>query len=368
MRRVFPVLCALVIFFSCTPLSVSAATNLYPVVDWVDVAEPYYVDEENNLTLLSINFPLPSTFMYIREGNTAMAKSTPGSNTPKLNYVFFPGRNYSIDFVFQNLWTHDLYNAFDIELRPKFRLTGINFPTEYNSSTNLTKAPTIYFMSSYNTYEDGKYVYSGYDYNFTGDNNGYFGVSKPDYKVSCVGLLFDEYDTVTFSCRMRNFQVKTTVSATVELLGFEAYLRVPTDFYQKWLQPGRDELQDKNNLLLQNQEILLNNMIEEQQTTNEKMDDVIGGTPEQNEQISGALDGMEDSTDKLDQMGDTLNSVEKPAVEDMNVGITDLVPETSLLAYTSPILALWENKTLLAFLIIVLTLVLVSWVMFGKKG
>lgn len=94
---------------------------------------------------------------------------------------------------------------------------------------------------------------------------------------------------------------------------------------------------------------------------------LINGTPQQNAAVSDANDEMITAGDKLGELTDQME-VEKPDTEDIDVSIDSFIPETSILAYTGPILAFWNNDSLKAMLIIVLTLVLVSWVMFGKKG
>jgi hypothetical protein len=107
-------------------------------------------------------------------------------------------------------------------------------------------------------------------------------------------------------------------------------------------------------------------LLQNQNQTNQN-NTIINGTPEQNQQVGDANDKMESAGDKLGDLNDQMQ-VEKPDTEDMDVSIDSLVPGTSILAYTQPILEFWENPTLKAMLIIVMTLVLVSWVMFGKKG
>lgn len=93
----------------------------------------------------------------------------------------------------------------------------------------------------------------------------------------------------------------------------------------------------------------------------------VSGSPEQQQQVADAVDKMEQSSNALGQLGDQMNSVEKPAPSDMNVSPNAMIPDTALTAYTTPITYLWHNSTLVAMLTIVVTLVLVSWVFFGKK-
>ena len=101
---------------------------------------------------------------------------------------------------------------------------------------------------------------------------------------------------------------------------------------------------------------------------NNALGDLANGTPEQNQQAQDAVGGLNSSTDKLGQLGDTMASVEKPSIDSNKISADSLVPHTSLVVLSSPFQALWENKQLLAMLTIVVTLVLVSWVFFGKKG
>ena len=97
-------------------------------------------------------------------------------------------------------------------------------------------------------------------------------------------------------------------------------------------------------------------------------DKIVNGTPEQDQIANESNNEMSAAAGKLDNLGDQLNSVEKPDVGSMNVGINDLVGDSSsLLLLTSPIREIWQNPVALGFITIVLTLVLVSWVFFGKK-
>lgn len=99
-----------------------------------------------------------------------------------------------------------------------------------------------------------------------------------------------------------------------------------------------------------------------------KIDSAINGTPEQNQQAQDAVGGLNNSTDKLGQLGDQMASVEKPSFDNSNISADSLVPDTSLVVLASPFQALWENNQLLAMLTIVVTVVLISWVFFGKKA
>lgn len=99
-----------------------------------------------------------------------------------------------------------------------------------------------------------------------------------------------------------------------------------------------------------------------------KFDSMISGTPEQNEQVDNAVGDLNDKADDLGALGDQMASVEKPEINSADFSAEKLVPKTSLTVLSAPFHALWENNTLLAMLSIVVALVLVSWIFFGKKG
>lgn len=121
----------------------------------------------------------------------------------------------------------------------------------------------------------------------------------------------------------------------------------------------------QQNEKMQNTLDSVKNALEEQ---GKKMDDILNGTPEQNEQVNGAVGDLNDKADDLGALGDQMASVEKPEINSADFSADKLVPKTSLLALSAPFHALWENNTLLAMLSIVVALVLVSWIFFGKKG
>lgn len=100
---------------------------------------------------------------------------------------------------------------------------------------------------------------------------------------------------------------------------------------------------------------------------NENINSAINGTPEQNNKVNSAVDEMTQAGDKLGSLGDSMSSVEKPAADSIEADIGKFVDPVSFGVLTAPFHRLWENDTLLAVLSIVVTLVIVSWVFFGKK-
>ena len=117
----------------------------------------------------------------------------------------------------------------------------------------------------------------------------------------------------------------------------------------------------------QNQKLMkdINTKLEKQGQT---LDSILSGTPDMNDQVDSSVNNMQSSTDKLGQLGDSMK-VEQPDVSGIKTDLGDLVDFDAVLAFVNPFMRIWDNNSLLfSFLTIVLTLVIVSWVMFGKKG
>lgn len=98
------------------------------------------------------------------------------------------------------------------------------------------------------------------------------------------------------------------------------------------------------------------------------LNDMVNGTDEQHAIVNDSVQGMQQAGSKLDGLGDQLNSVEKPDVDDMNVSADKLLggmAATTML--TAPVLEIWKNPVALSILTVVVTIVLISWVFFGKK-
>lgn len=225
--------------------------------------------------------------------------------------------------------------------------TGIGISCNFNIDADVSwffpyvRHSITYYDSNFNVVSQDK-VSLGRDYDFVSDTQGEtfstFVIEKPsNAKYLTVSVLLQNWHTLdTFS----------RVPVTVSLDEFQLVLAISTieleKEYENTILDQNDTLIDQNNSL-------------------------INGTPQQNEQMNSAVGEMESAGDKLGSLNEQMQ-VEKPDIDSFDVSIDTLVPYDTLLAYTSPFTSLWESNTLLGMLMIVLTLVLVSWVMFGKKG
>ena len=84
--------------------------------------------------------------------------------------------------------------------------------------------------------------------------------------------------------------------------------------------------------------------------------------------MNNSVYGMNNSSLGLSDIGDSLSSVGTPELNSADFDASALVPFSSFVVLSSPFHALWENRTLLGMLTIVVSLTIVSWIFFGKKG
>lgn len=139
-----------------------------------------------------------------------------------------------------------------------------------------------------------------------------------------------------FEFELRNFEINLSISALYRI----------------------NETTQENNALLRE----VKRQLAEQGKT---MDDILNGTPEQNEvvgNISGAL------TDKGDQLGGLVDDIqtEKPALD--SVDVDSIIPQTGITTLSGAISPIAENPLIIKILVMVGTLLLVSYVLFGKRG
>lgn len=98
-------------------------------------------------------------------------------------------------------------------------------------------------------------------------------------------------------------------------------------------------------------------------------DSIVAGTPEMDSIAQGSNQNLSNSSDKLDSLGDQLASVTKPNVEDIKPSSPEQIvtdPNAGVIL-SGPITSLWDNPVIFGIVSTVLTLVLLSWVFFGKK-
>lgn len=340
-KRFFPLLTVCVILLSCFVAPVSAEG-----INYRDYEGNVTVDGDNDI--VTVNLP---TYWFtgliampdgrgLQPWNGHNFSCTIGDDINKLNIYLAPfgteigaydraytGRYLSMDNIPSDA---EFYLQFGVTTSSPDSFT-ISRIQERVYSVNDSYA-SMYSMNTYPGGEPGSFAVSTvFD---AVDAQGWF----PEY------IMYLQSGGTTFA--------GTTISFEVYSFRLEVSI---SSLYRLQEQSGIT-----NDLLTE-----VNKQLEEQGKT---MEDILNGTPEMNDKVDSAVDDMNNAGEKLEELGESLSNVEKPNTDNLEVGIDSFLPETSFLAYTAPIRNLWENDSLVGMLIIVLTLVLVSWVFFGKKG
>ena len=198
----------------------------------------------------------------------------------------------------------------------------------------------------------------------TGDNQNYIQWLTSEYTPCILGGITE--NSVTLSkqgfntCFLDTYigGIRSTPDSdyrvAIDLLSMEVSFSIKSLVYMQ-------QQSGKTNKLLDE----VNKQLEEQGKT---MDDILHGTPEQNEGVDESVGELEDSTDRLEQAGDALSSVAKPNLGSINIGIGSLTSVNGVSALTAPLTILWDNSLLLDIVTLVVSISLLSWVFFGKKG
>lgn len=119
-----------------------------------------------------------------------------------------------------------------------------------------------------------------------------------------------------------------------------------------------NETTQENNALLREVE----RQLEEQGKT---MNDILNGTPEQNEAADDAAGILGNKGDQLGGLVDDIQT-EKPNLD--SVDVDKIIPSAGINTLSGAISPIAENPLVIKILVMVGTLLLVSYVLFGKKG
>lgn len=356
-RRIFPVVTAIVILISM-PFSASAAFVSYDINDFISSTD---VDGANDLMTIVVPYRNNSWHTYYKGKSAnydiygASVYDIPLVDDSEIELEEDPSI-YNLTVAYLPLGKSGAASYFDISNLPSS--TVFSLKNIVLIGVSVRSDQTMYFVQEFSI--------QYYDV-----NGSYLGTQKMDYEHiwTSAGVGSVSYD-------MRDVSFSLAKPSGAKYAKFRMMLKFsPIRFAENFSSLTVDignfmfemSITDAERQLLQENKDLLNEVNAQLAEQGKTMNDILNGTPEQNEQISGAVGEMGSAGDKLGDLADQMQ-VDRPDASDMNVSINSFIPETSLLAYTAPILAFWENDSLQAMLIIVLTLVLVSWVMFGKKG
>lgn len=350
------------IFSLAVPASASGwdKSNI-TVIDYLDYADSDHLEIDTNQSFVVIDIPADhaeSVFVQnidnkdntFADGTSDTVMIPSGDNTIK--YLSFP----TLDYHYTENRTRDGY-LFDVS----------NFP----QGTTMSWEWTIEFTG-----------YSG-DITNLGDSFDYwcyffnapdeYGWSYRGGRTSLFGLpAYDDTKKIVAYCEYKHGSstVGSTSPYVAPLIRFESleFSKLPAEITVKTssvkvMIPITDDLLDlaqseKTQKMLNE----INNQLAEQGKT---MDDLLNGTPEQNEIAGNISDAL---TDKGEQLGGLIDDMqtEKPNLD--SVDVDKIIPSTGITTLSSAISPIAENPLVIKILVMVGTLLLVSYVLFGKKG
>lgn len=96
-------------------------------------------------------------------------------------------------------------------------------------------------------------------------------------------------------------------------------------------------------------------------------DDLISGTPEQNEAADNANDTLTGSREELEDLADQMDQLVKPDPSDLSSGLQSYVDTESTSAFTEVLHNISNSGIVVTMMCIACTIVLSSYVLFGKR-
>ena len=112
----------------------------------------------------------------------------------------------------------------------------------------------------------------------------------------------------------------------------------------------------------------LDEVLDAQKDTNNKLDSIINGSSEQQNAADRFKDDIGSASDSLDAAGDALNQVPKPNISAGSLVPNDVLSGNDYLVYVASIQEFWKSDVLSAVTLILGSMILISYVLFGEKG
>lgn len=317
LRIVLPVLCCAILIFGLA-ISASAVGTIF----W-DQYISSVVTNDGQATL-NLKYDYTQTYSYIEYNDEVLLDgiayqynySTPATSTSSLTYT----------------------------VRPQFKIgntAGSHLPGEIIESGNtlyvkMKIGADVPINSSYTNflvrfyYRDGTVAVVDYGtYTREKISGVYYYVGN--YTFDDVPDAFYMWDCF-FSYTRSGLEQQGVINANISIS--DAYITMPLDQY--------NDLRDSSN-------------------------DTIEGTPEMNEEADEMNDAMNDSADQLgDAMDDLV--VEKPDIGDINLNFDDYINLDLKESVYNLIQKIWDLVFIKEILGIVVVLMLLSYILFGKKG
>lgn len=317
------------IFFLVLACFAFPASALYTYEDYISNME---VDGENEI--ITVTLPIDRTRLQVWNSDWSVIARENGS---------------SISFSVAELATYHfgIYPMYGDALSVSDLPNGSSLTFSYSISDS---APGYQTPSSF-----GEFTY----YNAAGVELRNDRVNGPTQAISdTYSFTFtlnkpDTADNCAFSLHIGNFMPYYSGRVTLVVKEVKMGISISALYRQQ-------QLTGKTNKLLDE----VNRQLEEQGKT---MNDILNGTPEQNESANNAAGVL---GDKGEQLGNLAGDIQpnKPNLDSVSTNVSDIVPSTGVSFLTSAISPFANNELVIKLLVIVATLILVSYVLFGKRG
>lgn len=375
-KHLFPFVVAFVLFLGiCSPVSASAE-KWYDPINYQDY--DYTVRYGDQYNKVSVVLPEFHYYMNICVGDQPNVIVKTVHSTDTISYSFDPTKEYLIrvypasskGILLENIPVGSKL-SFDIKLL----LMEENGTPYY--APNLYKV-SYYYDADGQTNRETTHQMDGYT----------FGQSiRLEYTIE------DVFGAVSFVPSALLKQFKTTAACEYYVVIDNAVLEmdISATYWQQWQNQQNGQKLDS---ITDGLEDVQEGLYEVEDAVNNSADRVTGAIDDSTDKITGAVSDAADeaakdilngnaltddiadesneemsaAADKLDSLGDQLNSVEKPNADSMNVSADKLLggmAATNML--TAPVKEIWKSPIALSILTVVVTIVLISWVFFGKK-
>ena len=336
-----PILSVLIVLTACLSFSVCAEDVNYRTYEVNSVTEGDY-------DIITLEFDPSSVYFYAYRRNAVQPGyegywAGYGSVTvPMLKNPYHPivdGENNSYAFRIypgygDNIFTSNIPAGIDVSIKCELSITGFD-PSKVPEDWYVDMWPFI--QSSIRYYDkDGNAL----GQHFTDDHSYWVGYDN----APVLSLPFGNYEgqyTCSFRSQLDQFPLFNEafldgIDVTLSCKSYVVTLRIPTSFRN-----------DDSNKIWQDQ--------------------IMNGTPEQNESANNAAGIL---GNKGEQLGDLAGAIQadKPDLGSVNTNVGDLVPSSGVNTLTSAISPIANNDLVIKVLVMVATLILVSYVLFGKRG
>lgn len=344
-------ICPLIVVFTiflanASPASAADAITFY---DYRDFESDFYIDGDNDIVYVD----LPTTWFYYKVNTSDLSYVKQGYWTAGQSVTVYLQNGYTTHFSFYPFGT-----PFDLQFSGGSTVSG-NFLDLEDLPEGSTFYYTIELYANWNNvhivYNDdpiSSSIYVDSDGKVVSDYDNDIGVTTytSQERIDKVftssirqvgGAKGFAFGHQPFTCTYNNSASASQASLTFNIKSVQLILSIPS------LYRMREQSAVTNGLLKQ---IL------------EALDASSGGA-------SGAFnDSVNGVTGELGSLGDKLSGVERPAAGDINTDISDYVDSSANKQFYGVFDVFWESPLILNMLMVTLTLVTCSYVLFGKKG